>query len=233
MHKKTGLFILALLCFTSTVMSQDKNKFPAITLRTNPFSWLENDGNIMLGAGIHFSPRIAISVEPGWVLYTLYDIGDGSNPANGIKLRSDVRYFLREFVPLGKNKFIPFAALEFHYKNIAISKREDFGINCINGNCDYFQQADYTMQKKEIGGLVKLGAIFPLSKSGRFNGEFFVGLGARHQKFSYKNLPQGGSMVNIPTDPASEFPYISLNDRANSPTLLLSTGIKFSCFLRP
>jgi hypothetical protein len=232
MFKKIiAVYTCAIICH-SAVMAQDVKRFPAFNLRTNPLSLLENDANIMLGLGVHFSPRFAISVEPGWVLYNLYDVDNGVPSSKGIKLRTDARYFLRPFIPYGENRFIPFVALEFHYKNVTIQKKDDFGINCINGDCEYYQQGDYDFHKKETGGLVKFGAIFPMSRSGRFNGEFFMGLGARTQQFRYKNTPLGSTVFFDPVDPSADFPYIPLNESDNPPTLLFASGIKLLYFLR-
>ncbi|MGN6491834.1 MAG: hypothetical protein ACTHLE_07545 [Agriterribacter sp.] len=215
------------------LMAQDEKRFPAVTLRTNPLSLLETDGNILLGAGIHFSPRIAISVEPGCVFYHFNAADASANAATGLKLRADVRYFLREFIPYGANRFIPFVAAAFHYKNVFENRTGDFGMNCINGNCEYYQQSDYKLQRRETGALLKFGAMFPISHSRRMNAEFFAGLGARTQKFRYKNIPLGGTTPGELADEANTFPYIPLSEKVNSPTLLLSTGIKFFYFLTP
>lgn len=229
-NRIVGIYISVIFCHGAVTAQQEKS-FPAFTLRTNPLSLLENDANIMLGVGIHFNPRWAMSVEPGWVLYTLYDIENGVTAAKGLKLRTDVRYFFRGFVPMGENRFIPFVALELHYKNVNNTKAEDFGINCINGDCEYYQRSDYTMHKREIGGLGKFGAVFPLSKSGRFNGEFFMGLGARTQKFRYTNTPLGSTVFFRAVDPSADFPYIPIGDGDNPATLLFASGIKFLFFL--
>lgn len=226
-----ALYFGSIICHNA-VMAQDVKRFPAFSLRTNPLSLLENDANIMLGVGIHFTPRLAVSIEPGWVLYTLYDVDNGVPSAKGIKLRTDLRYFLRDFIPMGENRFIPFTALEFHYKNVTSKKTDDFGINCVNGDCEYYQQGNYNMHKTEVGGLAKFGAVFPLSRSGRFNGEFFMGLGARTQRFTYKNTPLGSTVFFNPVDPSADFPYIPLSEADNPPTLLFASGIKFLYFLQ-
>jgi hypothetical protein len=231
MFKKIISMCLGAIICQGAVMAQNVKQFPVFALRTNPLSLLENDANIMLGLGVHLSPRIAVSVEPGWVLYTLYNAEDDVPPAKGLKLRTDLRYFLRDFVPMGSNRFAPFVALEFHYKNVTQKKTDDFGINCVNGDCEYYQQGTYNLRKKETGGLAKFGAVFPLSRRGRFNGEFFMGIGARTQKFTYKNTPMGSTVFFDPVDPSADFPYIPLNDSDNAPTLLFASGIKFLYFL--
>lgn len=234
MFKKLWITCITIIGFANIVRAQEAKSFPAFTLRTNPFSALEHDANIMLGVGVHFSKRIAISVEPGWVFYNLYSFNDDSRAASGLKLRADVRYFLREFVPFGKNRFIPFIAAEFHYKNLLINRTADFGMNCMNGNCEYFQQSDYQLNRKEAGGLLKFGGAFPISRSQRFNGEFFVGLGARTQKFAYKNIPFGGNLSRNLSEEANDFPYLSLSrTNPDAPTILISSGIKLFYFLSP
>lgn len=232
MFRKIWITCMAVMAFVCLAKAQEEKRFPAFTLRTNPLSALEHDANIMLGVGVHFSKRVAISVEPGWVFYNLYSFNDDSRSASGLKLRTDIRYFLREFVPFGKNRFIPFVAAEFHYKNVLINRTADFGMNCMNFNCEYFQQSDYKLNRKEAGGLLKFGAAFPLSRSQRFNGEFFVGLGARTQKFAYKNIPFGGSFSRNLSQEADDFPYFSLSrTNPNAPTVLISSGIKLFYFL--
>ncbi len=231
MFKHSIILFIGAIFFNTAVVAQSANNFPKISIRTNPLSFLENDANAMLGIGIHVTRRFAVTVEPGLVLYSLYDFDDKGKSNKGLKLRADVRYFLRDFVPMGENRFIPFVALGFHYKNINNVKTGDFGIDCINGDCEYYQQSDYTVNKKEIGWFAKFGAVFPLSKSGRFNGEFFMGLGVRTHKFNYKDNPFGSTVFFDQDNIFEEFPYVALTESNTPPTVLFPTGIKLLYFL--
>jgi len=207
------------------INAQTSSPYPALTLRTNPVSFAENDGNVMLGLGMQFSQRIAVNIEPAYVMYNLFDPADGVRPASGLKLRTELRYYLRDFVPYGKRRFAAFVSLAGHYKNILYKRTGDFGYNFQNGVFDYYSRSRYKEHKREIGAIALFGAVFPLSASNKISGEFFFGLGGRDQQFKYSDLPPGGVFLNEPQT-ESEFPYFNLSGDTGKPTILIATGVK-------
>ena len=173
-----------------------KNVLPAFTLRFNPLSFMERDGNVMLGLGYQWHPRWAATFDPGYIFYRPYILGENNRPSSlsGIKIRSDIRFFFDKSRSGGFNTFI---APEFHYKYAATKKWDDFGINCLGGQCDYYQKAQYKEVKKETGGSLKLGTVLPLWSS-RWSAEIYGGIGFKFKKFRYTDLPLGGTFVNEP-----------------------------------
>lgn len=115
-----------------------------------------------------------------------------------------------------------FIAPEFHYKHVNTKKWDNFGINCIGQQCDYYQYARYKEIKNEIGGSLKIGVLVPFGKDNwRWGMEFYGGLGVKVSKFKDTDLPVGGSFVN---PPIHEELFGLNDDRTVSP--LFSASIK-------
>jgi hypothetical protein len=203
-----------------------RKDYPIVTLRTNPLSFLENDGNIMLGVGYQWHQRWAMAIDPGYIFFTPYNNSETSQVSSmsGIKVRADVRYF---FEKSRKGLFNTFVAPEFHYKYVRSRKWEDFGINCLGGQCDYYQRAEYTEIKKEMGAALKIGTILPLG-NGRFNVEVYGGLGFKFKRFVDTDLPLGGSFVNPPDHSG----LLNTNGDPDAAYFILPAGVKFTYRVR-
>lgn len=187
------LLNLAVVSFAQRA-KKDVPALPVFSLRTSPLSFIEMDGNVMLGLGIRLTERWGINIEPGYVFWRPYaDRKEGEKETtSGIKLRSEIRFYLNEY----ERKVHVFVGAEFHYKYVDYRRWEEFGINCIGGMCDYYQRASYRLNKKEIGGAAKFGMMFPMGS--RLSGEVFVGLGFKTTKYKESDIPPAGSFVNEP-----------------------------------
>lgn len=195
-----------------------------ITLRFNPLSFLEADGNIMLGLGYQLHPRLAITIDPGYIFFRPYEEGENkSSSVSGIKIRSDIRFF---FAKSRSGKYIFFVGPEFHYKYVSARKWDDFGINCLGGMCAYYQRAQYTEEKKEIGGSLKMGTQIPISGN-RWKIELYWGLGFKFIKFKETDLPVGGSFIN---EPDHNTTFVTYDENTAYP--IIPTGIKIVFLLK-
>ncbi len=202
MSLRAGYFIfLYFLLLPLSAFSQKRQpeQWPQITLRTNPFSFFEADACAMLGVGLQWHPRWAVSIDPGWVFarpyYTTVRRSDDEKiQVSGFKLRNDLRYYFTDFDHRSITFFI---APEFHYKKVRVSSWSDFGINCVNGQCDYIQRGQYFETKKETGGILKLGCTLP-SGNKRLTGEIYGGIGFRKIKYKEGIPIPGASFVNPP-----------------------------------
>ena len=202
--KKFFWSLPGMICFmfSNVVSAQNNNQsqqgsYPEFSLRTSLTSFVDYDAGIMLGVNYRWSHRFSASLEPTWIFYSPYvDGGSALNPS-GFKIRADLRYHFSN-----KNEKYPefFIAPEFHYKHSKSEKEALFGINCLSGQCAYFQNAVYTDDKKEIGGLLKLGLLTPppFVKNRRWLLELYIGAGVKNLSFKETNLPVGGSFVNLP-----------------------------------
>ncbi len=220
--------IILLPCFCIKLNAQTNRKeksLPAITLRTNPFSFLETDGNAMLGLGIQWHPQWAFTIDPGYIFFSAYQNADNDMPdkLSGIKIRSDIRFF---FERSRKGMFNTFIAPEFHYKYVTAKKWDQFGINCLGGQCDYYQQAQYKEVKEETGASLKLGTLLPLWGN-RFDAELYGGIGFKFKKFRETDIPIGGSFVEEPNRD-----NVFNNNREGVAYLILPVGIKLVFRLR-
>ena len=169
----------------------------SISLRTNLFSVLEVDGGIMLGLRYQWSKRFAAVLDPTFIFFNLYDNTNSTSNGQpiGIKIRSDLRYYLDKNTSRRNRYFI---APEFHYKYVSTKRWANFGINCIGQQCDYYMNAKYQQIKNETGGTLKLGAEIPLSDKDKWAIEVYGGLGFKFKNFKQKDIPAGGIFLASP-----------------------------------
>ena len=187
----------------------------SISLRTNLFSLVELDAGIMLGVKYQFNERFAVMIDPMFIFYDPYN-SHHQRPL-GIKIKSDVRYYLDRYRP-GHDRF--FIAPELHLKYVSTQKNDDFGINCIGGQCSYYMNAQYREIKNEAGGSIKLGSEISLDKKDIWLLEIYAGFGVRVIHYSERDIPFGASFVSVPIH---QFPF-----RENTPVPILPGFIKLS-----
>lgn len=210
--------------------SQDKPlnseyKYPQYALVTSLTSFSDYDAGIMLGLNYRWAEKYSFSLEPTWVFFSSFESSNPElNGPSGIRVRADFRFHLTN-----RRKGNPdfFIGPEFHYKYVTRQKNSVFGINCQSGQCAYFQNANYTEVKNEIGGFAKAGLLLPLSfidKSDRFLVEIYGGIGAKRLKFKETELPIGGSFVNLPNRDIFDF---GNNNRNIVSRPIIPAGMKF------
>ena len=155
---------------------------------------LEYDAGIVVGGGIRWSDRFSASLEPAWVFYNSFSSDGGRDDVSGIKVRTDLKYYISK---RKKGRTDWFIAPEFHFKNVRSFRTREFGINCIGNQCAFFQTATYKEIKTETGGLFKMGFTRAFSRSDpRFQFEIFTGLGVKDRQFREKDLPPGGILFD-------------------------------------
>ena len=218
-------FSIVLLFFCFSSVSQEKKEFhPVITIRTNPFSFLETDAGATLGIGYQFHPRWSVGIDPMLIFYSPYKINNGypdeKEPINGYKIRGEIKYYFWDYIYGSRRGFrgSGFIGLELHYKKTTARKWDSFGMNCINGQCDFYKRAQYTEEKTEEGIAVKAGMIRRLW-SPRWAIELYTGVGFKTKHTRQTNLPSGGSFRE---DRTESFPIF----RENGAYPILPTGIK-------
>jgi hypothetical protein len=171
-----------------------------LTIRTNPLSFLEKDAGAMLGIGYQFHPRWSISIDPMWIFYSPYKSANGSKdekePVSGYKVRADLKYYFRDYVYGKRGGFI---GLEFHYKDVTARKWDSFGMNCVNGQCDFYQRVPYDEVRTEVGFDVKAGLLRRLWSS-RWTIELYSGVGLKYKRTREKNLPAAGAFPQETND---------------------------------
>ena len=193
------IFCIVFLLTASDVCSQEKQKFPgssrSVILRTNPGSFLEHEAGIMLGIGYRWSSRYSATFDPMFIFYKPYpDFNTLSQEsATGIKIKTDFRYHMSRFLGF-RNVYI---APDFHYKNVVTKRWETFGMNCIQGQCDYYMNTRYRQVLNELGAAIK-GGIEVFSNNDRWYIELYGGLGLKFSYYKEKGIPPGGSFTSAP-----------------------------------
>jgi len=231
MKKEYQRLVLLLSFIFSTLLHAQVpviNNYPQWSLRTLPSTLLDADAGIMLGVNYRWSDRFSASIEPTYIFFSPFDISEiGKIFTSGIKIRADFRFHLKREI-MGMEGYL---APEFHYKNTQTKRLEQFGIGCQNGSCAYFQSAYYKELKREIGGIIKMGAFAPISRNGRWLLEFYSGLGVKHMKFRVTDIPTGGSFQFPPDRLFPEFLFAG-DDQNSFYHPMLPGGIKLVLMLK-
>jgi hypothetical protein len=223
MMKVHALFFLIAVLYATTCFSQ-KRSLPAeqgFYLRTNPLSFLEIDGGMMIGARYQWHKNFSATLDPTFIFFNPYHepMNDASNPL-GIKIRADVRYHFKKSSP---RTIAYFVAPEFHYKYRTKDRHATFGFNCVRGNCAYFMEAIYTEVKTEVGGSLKTGFDVAMSNNERLALEVYGGLGLKIFRYKEVSVPPGGSFFSEP----SHQDFFGTSEGAATPILFGSLKLSY------
>jgi len=186
------LFFLSI--FYNSFSQFEKDNFysgKAITLRTNPFSFLQRDAGIMIGVNYRWHQRWSATFDPKFIFYAVQSPANNTGPRKplGVRLKTDIRYHIRNVF------FAP--ELVFGYTSTKLTST--FGVNCTGGNCAYFTSQEYTEIKKEAGGAIKFGLTGPIRKNNEnWKLELYTGIGVSFFDFQEKGIPPGGSFIRPP-----------------------------------
>ena len=186
--------IFFLSIFFNCFSQFEKNNFysgKAITLRTNPFSFLQSDAGIMIGVNYRWHQRWSATLDPKFIFYAVQSPGNSTGPKKplGARVKTDIRYHIQ-------NVFI---APELVFGYTSTKTTAEFGINCVGGNCAYYTLQEYTEVKKEAGGAIKIGMTRPVRKKNEnWKLELYTGIGFSFFDFQEKGIPTGGSFVRPP-----------------------------------
>lgn len=194
--------ILIILCTRNIISGQqapdDFFTGKTVSLRTNPFSFIGNDAGLMLGTNFRWHPRWSATIDPQFIFFTTKSTLNGESPGKplGIRVKTDFRYHIRQFILGFENVFI---APEFTFGHVRTKKVATFGINCTGPNCDYYMKEVYTQTKTEKGFAVKCGLTGPVKKRNPdWKLELFLGIGFSYFDFREKGLPDGASFLQTP-----------------------------------
>jgi hypothetical protein len=190
-----SILISAFLMIHSLGKAQEKAiVFPVVSIRANPFSFIETDAGIQVGIGYRWKKRWGATMDPTYIFYTPvrnFETND-RDARSGIKIRSDVRYYFGR----GFRSRSSFIGPELHYKYVSSKKWTDFGINCVGQQCDYYMTTTYREIRNEIGVALKAGFTRPIGT--RLALEGYGGLGIKFVHIEEKDVPLGASFVIIP-----------------------------------
>jgi len=192
-HTICTIFFLSIFynCFSQF----EKNNFysgKAITLRTNPFSFLQSDAGIMIGMNYRWHERWSATFDPKFIFYAVQSQPTDTDPRKplGVRVKTDIRYHIRNV----------FFAPELVFGYTSTRSTAEFGINCIGGNCAYYTLQEYTEIKKEAGAAIKFGMTGPIRKKNEnWKLELYTGIGVSFFDFQEQGIPPGGSFVRPPT----------------------------------
>jgi len=223
MMKVHALFFLIAVLYATTCFSQ-RRSFSAeqgLYLRTNPFSFLEIDGGMMIGARYQWHKNFSATLDPTFIFFNPYHepMDDASNPL-GIKIRADIRY---QFKKSSSGSIAYFVAPEFHYKYRTKDRQATFGFNCVGGNCAYFMEAIYSEVKTEIGASLKTGFDVAMSNNERLALEVYGGLGLKIFRYKEESVPPGGNFLSEP----SHQDFFGTSEGAATPILFGSLKLSY------
>lgn len=190
-----AIFLMVLI--TANGQGNQNKPFPdpSLVLRFNPGAFIEHEAGVMLGVGYRWSPSYSATLDPMFIFYKPYPDLDMSyrESVSGIKIKSDFRFHISRFLGFRNVYFGP----DLHYKGVVTKRTEKLGINCIQGQCDYFMLSDYRQVMNEIGAALK-GGIEVFSNNDRWYIELYGGLGFKLGYYEEKGIPPGGSFTDPP-----------------------------------
>jgi len=192
---RTICTIFFLLIFYNCFSQFEKDNFDSgktITLRTNPFSFLQSDAGIMIGVNYRWRQRWSATIDPKFIFYAVQSPENSMDRRKplGVRVKTDIRYHIR-------NVFIA-PELVFGYTRTKLTA--EFGVSCIGGNCAYYTLQEYTEIKKEAGGAIKFGFTGPIRKKNeKWKLELYSGIGVSFFDIQEDGIPPGGSFVRPPT----------------------------------
>lgn len=195
--------ILFLFLFSILNQQEGHSQSPAygekfILLRTNPFSVLEKEGGIMLGANYRWHNRWSATFDPTLIFFSIHfnEFGKNYEKPFGIKIKSDIRYHVRNFILGFTDVFI---GPEMSFGHVQINRTATFGINCRDLQCDYFMLESYREIKTLSGAALKMGLEGPVRKSNEhWKLEMYFGLGIIYYNIRERGIPAGGAFMQLP-----------------------------------
>src|SRR5688572_20390911 len=168
----SAIFLLASVIAGGQINQNIPFTVPSVVLRFNPGSFLEHDAGVMLGVGYRWSTKYSATLDPMFIFYKPYPdmVMHTREYGSGIKIKSDFRFHFSRFLGFRNVYFGP----DFHFKNVVTKRTETFGINCIQGHCDYYMLSPYRQVMNEIGAALK-GGIEVFSNNQRWYLELYGG----------------------------------------------------------
>ena len=191
---RTTCTISFLLIFYNCFSQVEKDIFysgKTITLRTNPFSFLQRDAGVTIGVNYRWHQKWSATLDPKFIFYSVQTPANNTGPRKplGVRVKTDIRYHIQ-------NVFI---APELVFGYTRTKATAEFGVNCIGGNCTYYTLQEYTEIKKEAGGAIKFGMTGPIRKNNEnWKLELYIGIGISFFDFQEEGVPPGGSFVRPP-----------------------------------
>lgn len=185
--------VLMLVTSMQATHAQGLFKKGDITLRLHPLGFADADGGLQAGVGYRFANRWSVNTELGFLFIDAFErLGYGES-LRGFKWKQDIRYHSYDFWKFSRT----FHGIDLLFKNVGYRKEASVGINCIQGNCDYYMIANYKEVKQEFGVAFKGGFEIPLSSKGDpWSLEMYSGFGYKLLQFRQKGLPPGATYIS-------------------------------------
>jgi hypothetical protein len=204
------LFIYFCLC-SFIAKAQEKNDKPKIHKYSgngkhfsfNPLGLAEPQIALGMGFGNHFSERSEYFAELSYIAKNpLY--GDIIKSLHGMRLITQYRYhFLQPWRPIatwglgfGKSRVRQnhFIAAEFRLKTYNFSDKNTFVNRATSDTLNNFL---YKANALSIGGGIAFGSIYRIGKSGNWQIEATIGIGAKQKFVHYINKPDNYSINTV------------------------------------
>jgi hypothetical protein len=168
-------FILALLLmFPSLLNAQEEsssNSQRNISFTINATHLIDFTPSLQPGIVYHLSPKIDIAYEVGYITHFLSPFMDRSSHLRGVRMKSQVKYFMGE---MSDNTRLYFGT-DFLFKYHTATERTTYWMN----DYEYSQIFDVTKTKQVFAASLIVGALIPANNP-HFSIDMYWGLGFRN-----------------------------------------------------
>ena len=190
LYKKKWIVFLFLL-ITNASVAQNKIKYIALSL--NPFTFIDTDAGIAIGAEYGTGKKTSVFTEFGLLLYDAYRNKENKNALTGFKIKPSFRYYFDKQKKHGITTG-SYIAGEFLLKSVNYYRYDPLRINDAVGNFAYTYIGGYTIKKNIIGFSAIWGSKFFMDKNEKLLLDLYTGVGFRNRTLNTKGIPANASV---------------------------------------
>ncbi|MBC7919674.1 MAG: DUF3575 domain-containing protein [Ferruginibacter sp.] len=197
---------------------------PLLLLKFAPLSLLDLDNTFQAGIEYGLANRWSVQTEVGYgtsqTNFLLSRSRRRSRPQAVWRIRSEIRRYFNPLVAAAPSLQL-YVALEVFYKRVNLPRQTTVGRDCDQGNCAYFEDVQFRVEKDVLGSHYKVG--FQQGMSGRLFLDAYVGLGWR---FVFVKAPDLPGDAFFPDDRSIFLPNINPTHPGKYRLLSTSLGLK-------
>ena len=183
------LSAVLLLCAAPAFAQVDANTARNnVIIKFSPLALFDGDNTVQFGVEVPIrNTRFSLQEDLGYGTsdFSIWYSGSVDRPSKStFKSRTQLRYNY-----YGGAHFKAYVAGEFMYKRVLYRENEWVGMDCVYGDCGYFQNMPVRIERTVSAYHPRLGWQFYFSS--RLTLDLFLGVGLRHVRVTRPGLPDG------------------------------------------
>jgi hypothetical protein len=187
--RKTLILWLLLTGFCAWGQEETANprfRIPKLVVKWSPLHLIGHYPTFQIALEQRLSDKLSVQYDLGPIIsFNSFPGGENSFRKRGFKAKLELRHYTKW---VSSKYWRLYYGGELYYNRVDYKKRKTFGVDCEDGECDYFRRFNYDMYYREPGINVKAGALFHVY---RFCIDFNMGWAARFIGYEERNKPKG------------------------------------------